>query len=297
MEPRRSGYGQLTPTTHHDTYPYIDPSQYNMTGRVIFISGATKGIGRAAALSFAKAGVSGIVIAGRSVDLLHTLEAEIIMTCKHYKRPAVKVLRAMIDICDSLTIESAMAKTREVFGHIDILVNSAATVDQPVPISASNSGDWSFTLDTNVTGTYHLIKAALLLMNQDSNAPPQMIINLVSAIINMPTSRSSAYTISKLALLRMTEMFQTDLEDTPVCVVGLHPGFVLTDATKELSEDIQAYLIDSPMLAADTMVWLARDRRPWLNGRYISCNWDMGELQKMKEEIVAQDKMKFKMLL
>lgn len=95
----------------------------------------------------------------------------------------------------------------------------------------------------------------------------------------------------------MTEMFQTDLEDTPVCVVGLHPGFVLTDATKELSEDIQAYLIDSPMLAADTMVWLARDRRPWLNGRYISCNWDMGELQKMKEEIVAQDKMKFKMLL
>lgn len=196
MEPRRSGYGQLTPTTHHDTYPYIDPSQYNMTGRVIFISGATKGIGRAAALSFAKAGVSGIVIAGRSVDLLHTLEAEIIMTCKHYKRPAVKVLRAMIDICDSLTIESAMAKTREVFGHIDILVNSAATVDQPVPISASNSGDWSFTLDTNVTGTYHLIKAALLLMNQDSNAPPQMIINLVSAIINMPTSRSSAYTVS-----------------------------------------------------------------------------------------------------
>ncbi|KAJ3846734.1 hypothetical protein EV368DRAFT_69689, partial [Lentinula lateritia] len=81
------------------------------------------------------------------------------------------------------------------------------TVDRPVPISASNSGDWSFALDTNVNGTYRLIKAPLLLQNQDSNAPTQMIINLVSAIIHIPTLQSSAYTIGKSALFRMAEMF------------------------------------------------------------------------------------------
>ncbi|KAJ3810420.1 hypothetical protein F5876DRAFT_65646 [Lentinula aff. lateritia] len=99
------------------------------------------------------------------------------------------------------------SKFTSVLGHIDILVNSAATVDRPVPISASNSGDWSFALDTNVNGTYRLIKAPLLLQNQDSNAPTQMIINLVSAIIHIPTLQSSAYTIGKSALFRMAEMF------------------------------------------------------------------------------------------
>jgi hypothetical protein len=56
---------------------------------------------------------------------------------------------------------------------------------------------------------------------------------------------------------------------------------------------IELDLIDTPELAADSLVWLTRERREWLAGRYVSCNWDMEELEERKEEMVG-DKLKLR---
>ena len=59
-----------------------------------------------------------------------------------------------------------------------------------------------------------------------------------------------------------------------------------------MPENMHAFLIDTPELAGDTIVWLASERREWLRGRYVSCTWDMGELLWRKEEVVKNELLK-----
>lgn len=59
-----------------------------------------------------------------------------------------------------------------------------------------------------------------------------------------------------------------------------------------LSEEYHQYLSDTPELAGDTITWLSKERRDWLQGRYVDCCWDMGELEARKDEIVSEDKLK-----
>ena len=56
-----------------------------------------------------------------------------------------------------------------------------------------------------------------------------------------------------------------------------------------------AVLVDTPELAGDTIVWLAAGRKTWLTGRYVSCNWDMEELERKRDEIVKGDLLKFRL--
>lgn len=77
----------------------------------------------------------------------------------------------------------------------------------------------------------------------------------------------------------------------------MHPGSVPTELAFTMSEDRHAALVDTPALAADTLVWLCKERRAWLAGRYVSCTWDMPELEAKREEIVREDKLKMRMVV
>ncbi|KAJ6594260.1 short-chain dehydrogenase/reductase-like protein SDR [Mycena capillaripes] len=292
----------FTPTIHHDTYAAIDPLKCDMSGKIIFISGASKGIGRAAALSFARAGATGIVIAARSEHLLATTEEELVRIDRsHLGQPPVVVMAVTMDICLRDSVEAAAARAQAFFGRVDILLNVAGISDLPRGIAESDPDDWSCALTTNLRGSYIVVKAILPLMTQVGSQSNRMIVNLVSASIHLPTFKSTAYTLSKLALLRMSEMLHLQYGDAPhnITVIGFHPGFVPTDLTRNLlPKDVQQHvLVDSPELAADSLVWLAQEPRPWLSGRYLCCNWDMTELEAMKDDILAGDKLKFKIVL
>ncbi|KAJ7169078.1 hypothetical protein C8R43DRAFT_876461 [Mycena crocata] len=291
----------FTPTIHHDTYSIISPLKSDMSGKVIFLSGASKGIGRAAAISFTRAGASGIVIAARSENLLIQLEEELLQIDRsHLSQPPVVIMRVILDSSNQSSVEAAASRTRTIFGKVDVLVNAVAIVDRPLNILESDPEDWTSTLTTNLRGTYLVVRAILPLMTQMESTSNRMIVNLVSASIHLSTSRSTAYSLSKQALMRMSEMLHLDYGREPhnIDVIGFHPGYVLTDLTKDLPADVQRrVLVDSPELAADALVWLAREPRPWLSGRYFSCNWDVTELQEMKEDILAKDKLKFKMTI
>ncbi|KAJ7680668.1 hypothetical protein DFH06DRAFT_973421 [Mycena polygramma] len=291
----------FTPTIHHSSYAAIDPLKFDMTGKVIFISGASKGIGRAAAISFARAGAAGIVIAARSENLLTTVAKELEQIDRsHLGQSPVVVMKATMDICLRDSIEAVAARTQALFGRVDVLLNIAGVSDRPQGIYESDPDDWTYALTTNLRGTYIVIKAILPLMIQAGPQSNRLIVNLVSAAIHMPTYRSTAYTLSKLALLRMSEMLHLQYGDTPhnILVVGFHPGFVPTDLTRSvLPESMHHILVDSAELAADSLVWLANEPRPWLGGRYFCCNWDVTELEAMQNEILAGDKLKFRMVL
>ena len=79
---------------------------------------------------------------------------------------------------------------------------------------------------------------------------------------------------------------------------ALHPGAVLTPQTQgHVGEVWDTLLSDDEGLAGAMCVWLSKEKRGWLSGRYVSCNWDVGELEEMKDEIVREDKLKFRMVV
>lgn len=77
---------------------------------------------------------------------------------------------------------------------------------------------------------------------------------------------------------------------------ALHPGAVVTPQTKDHAGDAwSGILSDDEGLAGAFCVWLSKEKREWLSGRFVSCNWDVIELQRMREDIVKDDLLKYRM--
>ena len=79
--------------------------------------------------------------------------------------------------------------------------------------------------------------------------------------------------------------------------ISFHPGGVATDLTSVLPDEMRYFLRDSVELSADSLVWLTKERREWLSGRYVSAEWDVTELEAKKDEVLKGDKLKVRMVL
>lgn len=77
--------------------------------------------------------------------------------------------------------------------------------------------------------------------------------------------------------------------------IAIHPGGVLTQMATGVPEEYKSLMEDTAELAADFVVWLTKERKEWLSGRYISCKWDAIELEGKKYEIVEGDNLKVRM--
>lgn len=110
-------------TLHHDTYDFVDPNKFDLKGRSVFISGTSKGLGKAMALSYAKAGISYIGIGARSP--LDKVEKEIQEAAKRAGRAMPKVLAVKLDVTNKESVAEAAKETEKSFGHVDILVNNS----------------------------------------------------------------------------------------------------------------------------------------------------------------------------
>ena len=286
-----TGYN-FTSTLRNDTYPAIDPTKLDLGGKFVFLSGASKGIGHAAALSFIKAGVSGIAIAARSN--LSSLEQEMHETAKSTGKPPPQIKSITLDILDADSISRAAEETAAAFGKLDILINNAGVMEAFAPTLDTDPDTWWQTWTVNLRGTYLLTRALLPLLLK---AASSQIILLTSIGAFMPTPGGSAYQMSKLALLRYAEYLNAEYGAQGVLAYGLHPGAIPTEMGLTMPAFLHHKLVDKPELAADTMAWLVAERREWLAGRYVSCTWDMGELEGKREEIVEGDKLKVRLAL
>jgi NAD(P)-dependent dehydrogenase (short-subunit alcohol dehydrogenase family) len=118
-----------------------------------------------------------------------------------------------------------------------------------------------------------------------------------SAGANILLDGVAGYHTSKFALCRFAEYLAVDYRDRGLVVISTHPGSVLTDITAVAPPEARQFLKDSPFLGGETLVWLAKEQRPWLSGRFVSCNWDMAELEGKKEDIVKRDLLKFRLTI
>jgi len=285
----------LTKEVHNDTYDAIDPTKADQSGNAIFISGASKGVGRSIAIAFARAGASHIAIGARS-DLSNTTEA-INKAAEDAGRQQPKVLALKLEVTDQKSVEDAAKQIETEFGKLDVVVNNAGILGNLKSIVDSDPEEWWSVMDVNLRGPYLISRSCIPLLLK-GNLKTLITVSSVGAHVVMPTA--SAYQPSKLAVTRLMEFAAVEYKDQGLVAYSVHPGNILTDIVgngEGMDENFKAVFTETPELCADSLVYLTNEKRDWLSGRYINCTWDLPELTSSlkKDEIVKEDKLKVKL--
>ncbi|KAJ2982366.1 hypothetical protein NQ176_g1444 [Zarea fungicola] len=284
-----SSVQNFTSIVHHDTYPEIAQSDHR--GKTVFITGASRGIGRATALAFVRAGVSTIIIAARSS--LETLKEEL-HTISDELKLSTNIIALSLDVTSEDQIAAALTEVTQQVLSIDILINNAGYLEQMNPVGETDKQGWWKAWEVNLKGIYLIVHAFLPMVLQSSS---KTIINIASRGGLYTRFGASAYGGSKAAAIRFTEFLDTEYKDQGLVAIAVHPGSVLTDLALGLPQHAHSILVDTAELAADGLAWISMERREWLGGRYVSVNWDMPELISRQDEIVAGDMLKLRLVV
>ena len=209
----------------------------------IAVSGGGKGIGAAIAMAYAQAGASGVILASRSAT---DLEA----TTSNLKsgRPSLAVVTQVCDVTQEGDIISLVAKTRESFGRLDVLVNCAGTTPTLLPDGDNSSYkrgpfglleggtvDFLRVMDVNLGGVYLSTRHFLpLLLSSASGA--RTVVTIASEAAHSWQSHLSpiCYTLSKLATIRLMETVAEAHKHEGILTHAVHPGAIVTDTTAGL---------------------------------------------------------------
>ena len=152
----------FTKTQHHDTYEKIKPEQFDLSGKAVFITGPSKGVGYAAALSFARAGASYIGLGARSD--MSALEKEIQDAAKKAGRKPPKTLALKLDVTNQESVENAAEEVEGAFGRLDVLVNNAGYLEQFLPVADSKIDEYWTVWEINMKGVFLVTRAFLPLL-------------------------------------------------------------------------------------------------------------------------------------
>jgi NAD(P)-dependent dehydrogenase (short-subunit alcohol dehydrogenase family) len=278
---------------HHASYPAIDPTSElkdSARNKVVFISGASRGIGQATAVAFAKAGAKAIYLTARSRDALEQTQSLV-----RGANPKTKCAWSVCDVTDASAVEAAAADCVTTFGGIDIADANAGFLGPWTKIGESDPTNWWQNWQINVQGTYHVIRFTLphLIKSAKSHAAEGksgghlILLSSIGAQLLMPGA--SDYQTSKHAINRLCEFVQVDHGDDGIKCFALHPGGVSTELGLNMPSALHAYLIDEPELAANFIVWLCSGKADWAKGRYLSANWNVDELCALQTKILNND--------
>jgi hypothetical protein len=158
----------FTPTTHTSVPPSLSPSNTVLPHPfVVVVTGAGKGLGYQIALSYARAGASGIAISSRTMADLEALEREILSVVKEEgKGKEIEVLKTVCDVRSEESVKNLEKEVRDKWGRVDVVVANAGVISQYIPrenagdsnlpIGIVEDDDWARVLDTNIMGVWRI---------------------------------------------------------------------------------------------------------------------------------------------
>jgi NAD(P)-dependent dehydrogenase (short-subunit alcohol dehydrogenase family) len=226
-----------TKQTHSATYPAIDPTQPGLStaGKIILITGASGGIGRATAKSFATSGPRALILLGRRSDALaETAE----LAKKSSPGGSSQVIQTHeVELCDAPSVRAVADRVATDLGGIDILVHAAGVLAPVVPLLEADPATFLDGYKTTVVGTL-VVAQAVVLANKNKSAAGAgkeiTFLHLTTAgILFPPVPGMGAYVSSKMAALKLMQSFAS--ENPQVRLHHVHPGFLETAMSTQLS--------------------------------------------------------------
>jgi NAD(P)-dependent dehydrogenase (short-subunit alcohol dehydrogenase family) len=278
---------------HHSQYPAIDPTDAlkgSASTKIIFITGASQGIGQATAVAFAQAGAKAIYLTARSEEALRETKTRVSKA-----NPETPCEYMVCDVTDEEQVKAAIEDCVAKFGGIDVVDSNAGYLNQWKKIGESDTTSWWKTWEVNLKGTYYVIRYTMSYLIQSakkhsvrgSTGGHLILISSIGAQLVRPTA--SDYQTSKHAINRLCEFVNVDHGEDGIKCFAIHPGGVPTILAKNMPKEVHVNLVDDADLAAGFAVWLCSGKADWAKGRYLSSNWDVDELTQLKDQIVRDD--------
>ena len=242
-----------------------------MNQRVAFISGASRGIGKACALSLAGAGHR-VILAARDTAKLEEVAGEI-------RTRGGDAFVVPFDLASSESIKEAFAVSTRDFGKTDILVYNAGITRDGLALRLKKE-DWDMVLQTNLSGTFFATQQVLHGMMRERWG---RIVNIVSVVGETGNAGQANYAASKAGLIGVTKSLAQEMASRGVTVNAVAPGFIETDMTGVLSGEVKERILNhiplkrmgTPEEVAAAVTFLVSDAASYITGHVLDVNGGM----------------------
>lgn len=239
------------------------------TGKVVLVTGGSRGIGRACAVAFGQAGATVVLTySGNEAAAAAAVAAA-----------GGKARSVRFDVADTKACAAAVEDIVRAEGRLDVLVNNAGVSIDGLVVRIKDA-DWDKQLDTNLKGAFSLCRAAARpMMKQRSGA----IVNLTSVVGEMGNAGQAAYAASKAGLIGLTKALARELASRNIRVNAVSPGFIDTDMTSGLEPELKAKIAESIPVGrfgsadevARAVLFLASDAASYVTGEVLKVNGGM----------------------
>lgn len=238
-----------------------------LSDKIAVVTGASRGIGRAIALDLAKRGATVVVNYQRNADAANEVVEQI-------QAGGGQAMAFQADVSQEQDANNLIKATTEAYGRIDILVNNAGTTRDNV-IMMMSADDFDTVLDTNLRSTWLCSKAAVRAMMRKRYG---RIINITSVSGIMGNAGQTNYSASKAGVIGLTKALAREVAARNITVNAVAPGFVLTDLTANLPQDIVQKLNENIPLGrwgtvedvTNATAFLASDEASYITGHVLT---------------------------
>ena len=239
-----------------------------MQGKIALVTGATRGIGRAVVEELASKGafVIGTATSEKGAESISAYLGE-------------KGRGLVLNVADQASIDAVLEQIKQEFGDIDILVNNAGITRDNLLMRMKDE-EWFDILQTNLSSVYHLSKAMLRTMMKKRFG---RIINIGSVVGSMGNAGQTNYCAAKAGLIGFSKALAKEVASRGITVNVVAPGFIATDMTDVLSEELKNNLLTQipagrlgePKDIAKAVAFLASEDASYINGTTLHVNGGM----------------------
>lgn len=241
-------------------------------GKVVMVTGGSRGIGRACAVAFGKQKATVVVTYAGN-------EAAAAETVKLVEAAGGKGHAVRFDVADTAACASAVDEVIKAHGRLDVLVNNAGVAVDGLVMRFKDE-DWDRVMDTNLKGAFALVRAAARPMMKQRGGS---IINVSSVVGEMGNAGQAAYAASKAGLIGLTKSVARELASRNIRCNAVTPGFIQTDMTAGLGDEVQKNLLAQVPLGrlgsaedvAAAVLFLASDAAAYVTGETLKVNGGM----------------------
>jgi len=242
-----------------------------LEGKVVFVTGAAKGIGRIISCEFAKEGAD-VAICDISAEGMQDTQKDI-------EKCGRTALSIEADVTKYEDMEACLNKILDKFAKIDILINNAGITRDALLLKMSPE-DWDAVLAVNLKGAFNCIKAAAKHMVKQRSG---RIVNIASIIGLMGNAGQANYAASKAGIIGLTKTAAKELARRNITVNAIAPGFIQTDMTAKLPEALKQQMLGNIPLArfgdaaevAKAALFLSSDLSNYITGQVIQVDGGM----------------------